>query len=33
MSTFFAALDDQKGTVSVVLDFMDPACTRRRVIN
>ena len=29
----FAALDVQKGAVAVMLDFMDPACTRRRMID
>jgi hypothetical protein len=32
-SACFAALGDQEGAVTVMLDFMDPPCTRRRVIS
>ena len=33
VGTCFAALDDQERAVSVMLDFMNPACTRRRMID
>jgi len=29
----FATLDNQEGAIAVMLDFMNPACTRRRVID
>jgi hypothetical protein len=29
----FVSFDDEKRAVSVVLDFMEPACTRRRLID
>ena len=33
ISACFAALDDQESAVAVVLDFMYPACARRRMID
>src|SRR4029079_17016253 len=29
----FATLDNQEGAIAVMLDFMNPACTRRRLID
>ena len=33
ISACFAALEDQLGTVTIVLDLVDPACTGRRIID